>query len=417
MRTLNFNEIINLSKDEILGIKRNEILEIEEFLKTGEASNSLIETLEKDLFYINNEFNILINAWEINLKEISLEDVQKLINLSKEIKMPLKIFVQGGDYVKQDIREKVDFLFNDDSMEKLNEINKYLTLNKEKELVFIDSDITSENQWSISEIYHARERIDKIRNLILECNLSPLEAIAFIHKIVTKSFQYHENEEEAGKARTIVGVLNSNNIVCVGYANIIKSIVDRLDNPNLICDGLTIQVQYDENLSDEVTQFEINGEGHMKNVIFINDEKYNVSGVYLLDATYDSRSDRFPKGKGFANFMLPVTDLVEYKGQTVKQYEDVFEEFFGMYGLENSCPEIPPIITKYQDQSDPIPYEILEKVIKKVIRIIFFVKDEKILLEKLEQEMNLSMIYSKALFSNNATNSIKLEAEKYDFVF
>lgn len=40
------------------------------------------------------------------------------------------------------------------------------------------------------------------------------------------------------------------------------------------------------------------GGGHMQNLIIIKDDKYQVEGAYILDATYDSKTLRFKTGKG-----------------------------------------------------------------------------------------------------------------------
>ena len=415
--TMNYEDIINISCKEIIELKNKDIIQIEEYLNNEDISESSKITFTNDLISIKTEFNVLIDFWHVTFNDISLKEINKLILLSKELNMPLKVFIRGGDYKKDDIREKIDLLFNNSTLEKLKKLNEYLLNNTGREIIFIESDISSNNKWNLKQIIYAHERIQKVCDVILKFNLSPFETVAFIYKIITKSFAYKENEDDTGLARSIIGVLNTDNIVCVGYSLLIKAIIDKLDYPDLICDGTTIEVQIEDNLDNQFKDIINSGEGHMKNLIFIKDDKYEVDGVYLLDSTYDSKRPKFPNGLGFSNFMIPVTDLIEYKDCRIKQYDDSYDEFLGLFGIESNCPDIPPVISKYESKSSPIPYETLEKVISNTLKIIFYVEDEEKLKEKVENEMDWSMIFSKSLFKNTAKNSIRIEAEKYDFTF
>ena len=113
--------------------------------------------------------------------------------------------------------------------------------------------------------------------------------------------------------------------------------------------------------------------------------------------------------------MLPVEDIMHYLNMKNIQYKDSFDEFLGNLGIETYTPEIPPIIDDYKMVSKVITYDTLKSVIEKVLKIIFYINDEEKLIEKVELEMDKSMMFSKELFSENAINSIRVEAEKYDF--
>ena len=113
--------------------------------------------------------------------------------------------------------------------------------------------------------------VDYIKSL----NLSPLEQIMFAYDIVRERVY---NEEKANESylssRDLTNVLLGNNIVCQGYANILKSILIQLD---IKC-GNIISI----NKSDETR-------GHARNLVYVNDKKYGVEGIYFLDATWDSK--------------------------------------------------------------------------------------------------------------------------------
>ena len=61
MRTLNFKEIINLSVDEIISIKKAEVKEIEDYLLQDDVSEFGRESFLVHIESIKNEFNVLIN--------------------------------------------------------------------------------------------------------------------------------------------------------------------------------------------------------------------------------------------------------------------------------------------------------------------------------------------------------------------
>ena len=191
--------------------------------------------------------------------------------------------------------------------------------------------------------------------------------------------------------------------------------MDKLGYQKLKADTVVFKTLTEEENDSVVAEFLSVGTPHMKNLIFISDDKYVVEGAFLLDATYDSKSERFPLGRGFSQFMLPVEDILHYKNIKNIQYKDSFDEFLGNFGIETYIPEVPPIIEEYKMVSKAIPYDILQSVISKAIKIIYYIKNEEKLEEKLEVEMDKSMWFSKNIFTNNAKNSIRIEAEKYDF--
>ena len=135
----------------------------------------------------------------------------------------------------------------------------------------------------------------------------------------------------------------------------------------------------------------------------------------MLDATYDCKSENLKSGKGYAAFMLPLEDLMNFKDTKMIQYEDSFDQFLSGFGIDNEFSAIPPVVRKYKDRSKPIPYNTLEKVIKKALKIIFYIKDEDALNERLEIEMRLSRVIAHNRFSINAINSIYQESKKYTY--
>lgn len=89
--------------------------------------------------------------------------------------------------------------------------------------------------FSIQEAIIASKKVndwvDEINNAkINNEKLSPLEKYLYAYQICT-DFYYNESNEKLGKSRFLFGVLNSDNIVCVGYAGLLTELCNRLDIP------------------------------------------------------------------------------------------------------------------------------------------------------------------------------------------
>ena len=130
--------------------------------------------------------------------------------------------------------------------------------------------VTNNTFYNIEQFNGMRETINYYKSLTTE--LSPLEQVTYIYDLI-KSFPYKEtnNKEES---RYIKHIIEGGNIVCVGYTNLICQILSEL---GFKC--------YRVKLTN------INNTGHERIIVKINDEKYNINGLFAFDATFDSASD------------------------------------------------------------------------------------------------------------------------------
>ena len=190
--------------------------------------------------------------------------------------------------------------------------------------------VSNNTLYSTQEFKGMRETINYYKSLVKD--LSPLEQVTYIYDII-KSFEYKEssNKEES---RYIKHIIETGNIVCVGYTNFICQILSEL--------GFKCYIISLEN---------INNEGHERFLVKINDEKYNINDVFAMDATFDSaknlslcvdvngkkvyRSDDNPLKDSdnvlkkydnlilYKNFLIPLIEYgLKYKNEKIKSIKE-----------------------------------------------------------------------------------------------
>lgn len=178
---------------------------------------------------------------------------------------------------------------------------------------------------TVEEFLAMRETLDFFNDLVQANNLSPIEILMYAYDIM-KTFRYKENKEDKDKSRYLHNIVMTDYIVCVGYAKFIEQILKE-NNIKAIAVGVTCDLG--------------NGEygGHERNLVYLDDDKYDIHGIYAIDATWDSAKERpilitDEHGKRFIVKEARVTDTVEkdydanalYRHFIVPadEYEDVF---------------------------------------------------------------------------------------------
>lgn len=154
------------------------------------------------------------------------------------------------------------------------------------------------NDIDINTLYDISCQINYITEKIKQYNLSPLERLIMVYDIVKNNFYHKEINENYLISRTLDNVLNSDYIVCVGYVALINAILKNLDinAKPIFCQA---------------------GDGkHCRGIVYLDDEKYNINGVYILDPTWDSkRSGTSDKLDRYNYFLLPI-EIAEKTAQT-----------------------------------------------------------------------------------------------------
>lgn len=189
-------------------------------------------------------------------------------------------------------------LFNNQELIKLNKIYGDL-LEGGYELAF-SFDSFEETQYSVEEAVMAsrklQEWVDVINSIKNNKNLSVYEKYLYAYDIVT-SFVYHEVDKGKSKtwSRQLIPILNGDRIVCVGYAAMLTELCKRLEIP---CVSKCVN------------------KDHQICFVRIDDDKYNIHGIYVSDPTNDCAgvilNDQHEKRvQGFNYSTIPVKDFLK----------------------------------------------------------------------------------------------------------
>lgn len=180
-------------------------------------------------------------------------------------------------------------------------------------------------------------------NQIKAFHLSPLEQIMYTYDLVKNRIYTKEDSlDDALVSRDLSQILLSDKIVCVGYTTLFETILSYLG-----IKSIRLNIQEKETL-----------ERHVRNVVYIKDNKYNVDGIYCFDATWDSR--RHEDGKKYINryqyFAKTINEMKflennKYKYENIYYSENMYMEakkaLKGNTMLDNKCLEIFQTLDKF----------------------------------------------------------------------
>ncbi len=260
---------------------------------------------------INNDIKILDNCHKIKI-DCTYDSVKYIEN--NKCLLGYDIYLNEVFFANNDDFKFVKMLFGkyENIHVLLNGNSKYIKLN-----VFEKT------------VQHINEIIMKIKKY----NLSPLEQIMYAYDLVRNRVYTSENKNEnLSVSRDLSSVLLGNKIVCVGYAALFEQILLNLD----------IKVA-----SYTIISKENNHRGHQLNVVKLNDDKYNINGVFFFDPTSDSRKNDTNDYLDSYKFFCKNRDdfellfLTKYNDNTFSGYNEETVDNFKDYISKNDIKKIP----------------------------------------------------------------------------
>jgi len=148
---------------------------------------------------------------------------------------------------------------------------------------------TDGNDYTLTEYLKEEIQLESLIKPIKESNLSPYEKYIAVYNIVKQFKPYQENKKIPEQSRYLRYILNNEYMVCYGYANLLKTLLDKVGISSIqigtMFEDLSADTSKEKTSSTELI-------GHERNIIKIDDEKYNIHGIYVVDATWDNDEEK-----------------------------------------------------------------------------------------------------------------------------
>ena len=325
-------------------------------IKTAKNNPFLKNRDLKDAYLRENDnykfFNINKDSYEFDqyLKEAHKyydDNVVLSLNVGESFdkKAKKRVFniIDYMDRRYKNVRFNVSFknhghYYGKEEFENLLEVEEYIKrrYNREYELSLSgDGKLFNKGQ-----VINANSKINDVVEYLKNSSLSPYEKVLYVHTLL-KEFDYVYNKENSDLGRNVYSVLNTRNMICVGYAALFNAVFSELKDENIKCKMETITT---EDLSSNI-------EWHALNCVYLKDEKYNVEGYYNIDACMNHKNDTLE------NFMIPPEDLkhsyaftsVDTNKKIVYISGNLFNQSFPIQNSECNEKELNGSKLKYND--------------------------------------------------------------------
>ena len=306
---------------------------LKDFLKVIKMTPDFFkEALELMDNITNNKINIVADAEYVEL-DFELKDIKEYIKENPILKTKKIILPKIYSLSFESIRE-IENTFIDKS-------NIYIKL------------VGNIMPISIATFKKTLKKIDEIVINIKKLDLSPIEQIMFAYDIVKdKEYKTEDENESVHESRDLSLSLLGDKIVCAGYSNILKTILDKLGIKN------SVYVLND----------------HQRNIAYVKDDKYEIDGVYYFDATGDSKitsngNRHFDRYLFFAKTKDQIASYYEIEDTTLPCYDDlltgdIYCDYMKEKGISGATPNLINTINKmseFIDKKPLIPYIPLVK--------------------------------------------------------
>lgn len=161
--------------------------------------------------------------------------------------------------------------------------------------------ILFDKRFTVQQAISASKKINDVVAEINRMKLSPFEKFVYAYQYVTNRCYTEEGKgEEDFVSRNLVSILNGDKIVCVGYANMLATILNRVGVP---CTTACV-VSYSGDYLGYVN--------HAICSVRMVDPKYKIDGIYASDPTADAAKQlNGIYGNGSFNFALTQLDKIE----------------------------------------------------------------------------------------------------------
>ena len=139
--------------------------------------------------------------------------------------------------------------------------------------------IESHSSVNLAQQIKTHSLLDLMVRDIRESSLSVYEKYLAVINIVTHFKPYQENNSRKMEARLTERILFNEYIVCLGYVNLMRDLLELIG----VC-SYPIEV---------ILEDEKDNEYHARIIVRLDDEKYNIHGLFVADPTWDEAINHF----------------------------------------------------------------------------------------------------------------------------
>lgn len=283
---------------------------------------------------LSKEKHILLD-YNMSLEELEnlkyLPD-DKVLNLRFNNKLFDKFDVKNGkeDYYKQvfKIINKLEALGKGNEITidvfSRNKFSQYLPKIKKLKLKVI----TDGQEYEYEDYLKEEEILENLVKDIKKSEMSPFEKYLAVYNIVANFKPYKEADNKL-EARELRYILNNEYIVCVGYSELLITLLDKVGIESRRYSCAVDISHYSEGKGAIPLEF-----GHHSRVLFsLKDGKYGINGYYVADPTWDNLNK-----EGLFNHAIMPFNKMQYSKMQFKQTE--IDYFFDIDNFEDYCKKV-----------------------------------------------------------------------------
>ena len=157
--------------------------------------------------------------------------------------------------------------------------------------------------WSVKQVEVANSKINETADFIRASKCSPYEMVLMAYLTVTSRKYIEEAEtDHYSKSRSIYSTMTNEEMVCQGFAEYLKAILQRVGNGNIKIYSNSVACSSNNETIDAY---------HSNIIIYIKDEKYGIDGYYYLDPTWDCQDENELPNLVF--HLVPIPDIKNIK--------------------------------------------------------------------------------------------------------
>lgn len=252
-----------------------------------------------------------------------------------QLKILFTLYPQEKTYINAKYKKQLDTIINLINSNKIiirrfvpYTKQEYIALSEKYDNVYFS--VASSYVTTIENLILREDIMDSIIEEVNRFELSPLEKYMYLYNIVKMYKEYKEVEEDNNPylSRYSEYTLFNDYMVCVGFAELLEELVDRLKNKNVVCSTYSCSI-VDDNDKES---------GHCRCLIKIKDEKYDIDGIYIADPTWDSikyfKREKNKKGITRINYKVPTANIDLYN-HIILTKEEVMDELVS-YGSKDA---------------------------------------------------------------------------------